>query len=464
MTSFLSTMLRKPSFSINTKDTSSKSSLQNAAGPLTPSTVPLTKTMSATSTASTSSPTGLERTTTAASTTAAIAAASATPRKPRKPEITTQRFMPLDFNIYSAPSAAHRTISSFASPLTPKSSTPLVKTGGANTNSSGNTLAAPANTTTASGSSKTKPLEPTHYLGPHRKDRLFGITDKHNSLRARPGPFLVLHDGLQSTDAALGVVTNTYSVGAEEEKARKEREAAKEKKKVDKAKQKEEDVLNKTKSREDRAQLKADEAQRKKAEKEDKERRREQQRLTMIQTSGFWDAYTISVMAYGEDVSGLFVTENLRALQVGTRLEPRTVLRFAMDATAAFAPDCAVLRRLQKKQSKSGDGAGVVPSSSTLTLPRQEFEWYEAFTPVPGPGFEPQSEGWRLVARGRDDSRGEPLAMCVPNSRSRNKALHFEFVGEGKVAGKYGVSWELMAIMSGMVLCHRLVEIGGSSG
>ncbi|KAJ1323556.1 hypothetical protein MN608_10800 [Microdochium nivale] len=251
--------------------------------------------------------------------------------------ITTQRFMPLDFNIYS---------------------------GGSSPRTFGRSVDADQ-----------------CFLGPHRKTQLFAITNKHNSLRARPSPCIVLHDGLRPQSPALGTVVNAH---VEDGKGHH-----------------------------------------------------------------FWDRYSISVMAYGDDFSGLFVTETLRAVQTGTKHEPRTVLRFAMDIDSAFARDCESVN-----QHRASKGSG-------LLLERQKFEWREVFTTGTDPGFEPRSEGWRLVARAKPD---DILALCVPNGRSRNKVMRFEFCGQGRVAGRYGVSWELMAIMSGLTICHRLSEINGSIG
>ncbi|KXJ88047.1 hypothetical protein Micbo1qcDRAFT_207796 [Microdochium bolleyi] len=247
--------------------------------------------------------------------------------------VTTQRFMPLDFNVYNGSSS--------------------------------------------SGSFKNREKD-LCFLGPHRKDRLFVITNRHNSLRIRPAPCVILHDGLQPQNPALGTVTNTHVEG-------------------------------------------------------DKKHH-------------FWDRYSISVMSYGEDFSGLFVTETLKAVRKGVGMDARTVLRFAMDVDSAFAPDSDSM---------------LLHTDGSRVLERQKFEWREKFTDVTGEGLEPRSEGWRLVALSEPR---EVLATCTPNSRSRNKALRFEFCGEGRVAGLYGASWELMAIMSGLTICHRLGEIAGSVG
>lgn len=526
MTSFLSTIIKKPSFSRGnsggkvdmvttvtthalpsgpppggktTKTTTTTTTTTKALPLLTLNTDPnaLTRVQSSASSAwspqsaiepqSAVSYTGSATPTITAATTHTPSSRPRADGSSSKPEITTQRFMPLEFNVYSAPSKRPFS-SSTGSSSSPATSSPIVaKLASANPFSSSSSSsaipAAPSTPTTT-----TRVPEPTHHIGPHRKDRLFGITEAHNSLRLGPGQaFLTLHDGLRGSDPPLGTVVNAYSVVAAEEKARVDRERAKAQKKQDrkdlKGMSKEDKALDKERVK--------GEKERRKQEKRDAVDALELERSRTAETvgshgggtsggeetlgTGFWDAFAISVMAYDGDVSGLLVTETLRAVHVGTKFEPRALLRFSMDAASAYAPDSSELTRgRQRRKSSSGSGGsneqGATEASGAVVvaLPRQEFEWYEAFTPVPGPGYEPQSEGWKLARlvslSNGSKKRGEPLAVCVPNSRSRNKALRFEFVGKGKIAGKYGVSWELMAIMTGLAVCHRLAEISGSVG
>lgn len=78
---------------------------------------------------------------------------------------------------------------------------------------------------------------------------------------------------------------------------------------------------------------------------------------------------------------------------------------------------------------------------------RQEFEWQEI-----GKG----SRGWRLVALA-DES--ETLAVCIPTGGSLTKFLRFSFMGKGRTSDHYGVTWEVMAILTGFTTWNRRVDM-----
>ncbi|KAI0878111.1 hypothetical protein GGS24DRAFT_487427 [Hypoxylon argillaceum] len=151
----------------------------------------------------------------------------------------------------------------------------------------------------------------------------------------------------------------------------------------------------------------------------------------------FFDEFIITAPPLAGAGSPL-VQEPLVAVHKGTYWRPVTVMRYSVQVAAAAA----------RNSSSGGESE------------RQEFEWQECNSGE-ALGLPVGTLGWRLVALA-DDS--ETLAVCVRHSGSLTKFLRFAFKGKGRTAGHYGLTWEVMAILTGLTTWSRMLEIDRSMG
>ncbi|KAH7040024.1 uncharacterized protein B0I36DRAFT_309792 [Microdochium trichocladiopsis] len=237
----------------------------------------------------------------------------------------------------------------------------------------------------------------TYYIGPHRNAVVCAVVDKMYSIKEQPGPFLVVHAGLDKRSTpVLGSATSNFVSAARSQWSREPNFAIR------------------------------------------------------------FDDYIIRVMNRGgsPDHTGLgteegqgqsVITERLLAVNRGSRHRPVMVMCFGMDMMMTMPTQ------------ELGDAFAETNHHDST---RQEFEWHEAESAeILKLGGRPS--GWRLVAAG---DASQTLAVCTRISRSLTKFFRFAFVGRGVAMAHEDHAWEVMAVLTGMTVWHRRLEIDHSRG